>query len=54
MFYSAKDVKTKEKCLRAVITKWLELLENQSDALASKWFCPDFTARVTAFVGDAF
>ncbi len=27
MFYSAKDVKSKEKALRAVITKWLKLLE---------------------------
>jgi hypothetical protein len=27
MFYSSKDVKSKEKALRAVITKWLQLLE---------------------------
>jgi hypothetical protein len=27
MFYSPKDVKSKEKALRAVITKWLKLLE---------------------------
>jgi hypothetical protein len=27
MFYSSKDVKAKEKTLRAVITKWLRLLE---------------------------
>jgi hypothetical protein len=27
MFYSTKDVKAKEKALRAVITKWLRLLE---------------------------
>jgi hypothetical protein len=27
MFYSSKDVKSKEKTLRAVITKWLKLLE---------------------------
>lgn len=27
MFYSAQDVKSKEKNLRAVITKWLGLLE---------------------------
>jgi hypothetical protein len=27
MFYSPKDVKSKEKNLRAVITKWLKLLE---------------------------
>jgi hypothetical protein len=28
MFYNATDVKSKEKNLRAVITKWLRLLEN--------------------------
>jgi len=27
MFYSSKDVKSKEKALHAVITKWLKLLE---------------------------
>jgi hypothetical protein len=27
MFYSSRDVKSKEKALRAVITKWLKLLE---------------------------
>ena len=27
VFYSAKDVKAKDKALRAIITKWLELLE---------------------------
>ena len=27
MFYGSKDVKSKEKTLRAVITKWLQLLE---------------------------
>ena len=27
MFYSSKDVKSKEKALRAVVTKWLKLLE---------------------------
>jgi hypothetical protein len=27
MFYSPKDVKSNEKALRAVITKWLKLLE---------------------------
>ena len=27
MFYSSKDVKSKEKALRAVIRKWLKLLE---------------------------
>jgi hypothetical protein len=27
MFYNSKDVKSKEKALRAVVTKWLKLLE---------------------------
>ena|SRR5664279_990371 len=27
MFYSSRDVKSKEKALRTVITKWLKLLE---------------------------
>jgi len=27
MFYNAKDVKSKEKSLRAVISKWLKMLE---------------------------
>jgi len=28
MFYNVKDVSSKEKALRTVITKWLKLLEN--------------------------
>jgi len=27
IFYSSKDVKSKDKALRAVITKWLKMLE---------------------------
>jgi hypothetical protein len=27
MFYNVKDVSSKEKALRSVITKWLKLLE---------------------------
>jgi hypothetical protein len=27
MFHNSKDVKSKEKALRAVVTKWLKLLE---------------------------